>query len=300
MNLKRKPENRIIALTVIIGILVTSIAIIVNFPSETPHSVFNIKGSGYSLLYKTLNAKAITNIGELSEGTFSSHLIIIPLHRELTYREENALLEYAARGATLVILDEHGFSNHLLLKICPEASVQSTPVLDEVNKHGGREHPLVKVHANSSDIITIITFTPAYINAVNCSNNAFIRGETSNYSYTDLDGNNFYSLGEDMKAYTIIYGVKLGKGAIIVMADLEIASNNLLQKADNTELFKTLSEGKVSYIYAETLELSALDRAKLSLISLQIAQHAELELITELILLVIISMVILYVDQKED
>ena len=299
MSSKRKPENRIIALTIIIGILVTSIAIIVNFPSETPHSIFNNGEKGYSLLYQTLNPIAITNLEELVEDESSNHVIIIPLHRELTYREVNTLLKYATRGATLIILDEHGFSNNILPKICPEASIGSTTVLDEVSKHGSREYPLIKVNINGSEAIAIVTFRPAHINLANYSSNVFIRGETSNYSYADPDGNNFYSIGEEMKAYTAVYGVKLKRGAIIVIADLEAASNNLLQKADNIRFFKTLMKDKVLYIYVEALELSALDKAKLSLSSLQIAQHAESELLIELLLLIIVSMVMSYAGQKE-
>lgn len=281
---------RVLVIVLVFFIPISSVALIINLPTETPYSPFNVGVNGYSGVVELLHTSIAYGLGDVPKGFKGS--VLLPLTKELVLHDYGVIKELVEGGVNLVILDEFGYSNNLLKYLGVNAVVVSGVVLDEVFRGSSRYYPLVK-SSFSGRSLELITCRPAYIEVFD-SSYSFI-GTTSNYSYVDLNGDGYYSLGEVMKPYVIIYSRRLGNGSITVVADLDVLSNELLSM--NSLGVKELV-GSPTYLIIGYLNLSSVDYVKYLLTKLPVINYRRdlTSLITSYLIITTLSYTSYYVS----
>ena len=256
-------RDRVLTLMVFVIILVSFLAVIINLPSTTLYSPFNSGDSGYSQLVAVLHAEIMGNVEDIPKDDCSNTAVIIPFnHLVGETRTYSVLRELIAGGATLIIMDESGYSNTLLKYLGVDASVVNQVVLDEVAKLKDRNYPIIEVTVPvGGRTLEFTAFRPAHILLHELAN-VSVLGTTSGYAYADLDGSGYYSLGEVMKHYAVVISQKVGNGTVILISDLDAGSNALISEAGNEEFFKLLTAGRKVYFIVEGLSLEPLDEIK--------------------------------------
>ncbi|MEM2757728.1 MAG: hypothetical protein QW596_04730, partial [Sulfolobales archaeon] len=183
--------------------------------------------------------------------------IVVVLNNELQSSEYSVIEDLLSSGSTVVILDEYGYSNNLLKYLGLDALVVNHVVLDEVFKYGNREYPLLRLGGTE---LNLTTYGPTYIYV---SDSSFVVAETSKYSYIDLNGDGYYSLGESMKSYPVVVQFYVGRGRLVLISDLDVISNGLF---DTNKLALIKLVGTPVYIVINHLVLSNTDYLKYVLI----------------------------------
>ena len=237
---RRTGASRQLLLALALVLAVSILAIIANLPSPTPYSPYNTGSNGYSRLVREVNVRIIGSPVEVEADSPSNITVLVPLTRELDQASASVLQELLARGATVVVLDENGYSNSLLEALGIKARVECWKVLDEVSKLGDRAHPLVRVWLRGeTSPMLLATYLPSYI-TLSTSRGLVGQGYTSSYAYADLDGNMYFSGTDRMGSYTIVAAWRIEGGTLAVIADLDALSNALFSNADNSRLLQSL------------------------------------------------------------
>lgn len=251
---------RELILTFLYVIIVSVLAIVLNMSSQTPYSPYNTGSEGYSRLLEVVaSIEIVRDLNHIEP--FS--VIILPLTREMGNLNSEYLKNLTSAGATVIILDENGYSNKLLKDLGLGIEIRGIKVLDEVSKYRSREYPVIVVKFNNT-ILRIVTYKPSYI----VSSKEFSRevaGFTSDYAYADEDKNGFYTLGEVIGKYMVIYSAFQDKGSLWVVADLDILSNRAIDYLDNKAFIEILANSRKVYIVLEGLNVNLIDIIKYTL-----------------------------------
>ncbi|RLG82189.1 MAG: hypothetical protein DRO40_08290 [Thermoprotei archaeon] len=292
--------SRTIIVVVSMIMIISFLAATVNTPTTTPYSPFNTGDKGYSKLVDVLNAKLENNVMGLSIEEAIRYTIIMPLQKRPVDRDTiDYIGKLLYRGSAVIVFDEQGYSNELIKEIGLNIEVVNQTILDEIRRARNRFYPITRVYiANSSETVLLVFHMPSYI-VVGENRSSYMIGYTSRYAYADLDGNGVYSPGDHMGQYTLVYGVKIGDGLLIIVSDMDIAVNELFE--DNIVFLKKLGYGRELVLYTGYLDLGLLDRLKYGFLELNIiARYGSMEyLFIELMLILSILMMMSYSSKRE-
>jgi len=253
-------------LIIVLSILTTSISIVMNMSSTTPYSPYNTYDDGYSeLLSITDRVTVIRGLKSIENNS----VVFLPIARGMDRARYEWIKDILNRGNTVVILNEAGYINEFMEFIGIRARIEKTKVLDEVHKLDSRVYPLITLEININNSVhmyRVAMYSPSHIVISDVSSAFSTRGTTSVYAYADIDGNNYYSLGEEMGMYITICSFKVGKGELWLISDLDLFSNKLIniENANNRKFLETLVEFRRMYIVIDYLELSPIDIIKYS------------------------------------
>ena len=292
--------SKTIIVVVTMIIIISFLAAIVNTPTATPYSPFNVGSRGYSRLIDILNAKLEDNIKDISIEEATKYAIVMPLQKRIIDRETidyvNKLLH---RGSIVIILDEQGYSNELIKEIGLDIEIVNQTILDEIWRADNRFYPTSKIYmADSNETLPLVLHVPSHI-LMGINRSGYMIGYTSKYAYIDLDGSGNYSLGDQMGQYVLVYGDKIGDGLIVIVSDLDFAINELLD--DNKEFFGKIVYGRELILYTRYLDLGFLDKLKYGFLELNIiARQGSMEyLLIELILILSILIIMSNYSKNE-
>ncbi len=251
--------SRSMVLMVAAAAVIAVVAVVVNVPSSTPYSPYCTGPEGYSDLVNLLNATVINSPSAV--GNASSAVILLPLDRYLSTSTCEELRKLVAGGATLLIADEGGYSNVLLKHLGIRARVANYTVLDEVRKLQDRFRPVINVSLGGGRYVKVVTFRPSYI-VSGVVRGAGILGSTSRYAYADVDGNDLYTLGEVMGKYLVVRSWRVGRGLVVLIADLDALSNSLLSEEGNSAFLTYVARSGRVYLLLHGLDLGGIDELK--------------------------------------
>lgn len=292
--------SRALITIVSIAVIASLLAVVINLPSLTPYSPFNNGPTGYLELVKMINAQAIDVVNDLRGLNGKNVVLIIPLVRELSNETYDSLKKLVSMGSTLIILDEEGYSNDLLKYLGINAGVSNYTVLDEVLKFNDRFHPVIRVlvQRSTNTYIDVVTYRPSYI-IVGSGSMGGIVGSTSNYAYADLDGNEYYSIGEEMKSYIVIHSWNVSRGKVVLISDLDLWSNDLIGKEGNAKLLKYLTNSGRVFLLTSGLKLGFIDEVKYLFMRFRLSRYygSELLPIIGFLILMAVLVVVRYAEE---
>ena len=237
------------------AVAVGSLGFIAELPSTTPYSPFNTGPRGYSLMLSLMDAELLTSLDDFNGS------VIVPLTHELSEEEMAVLSRYVYAGGTVIVLDERGYSNNLLSNyLNVSIVVVPSPIYDYVLNYGSNaSQPLVMAFI-SDENLTCYFGGPASVSVRMTA--AIAVANTSEFSYRDVDRNGFFNLGDRFGPFTVVIGVRVGRGKIFVVTDLDVFSNELIEIADNSGLLKHLTDQEPVGIYLDGLNTSIVDYMK--------------------------------------
>jgi len=294
--------SKALTTVVIIAVLTSLLAVIVDLPSPTPYSPFNNGSLGYSELVEISNAQVISTINDVESLDRGGTVLILPLVKELSNETYSIFKELVSEGLTIIVLDEKGYSNSLLKHLGINAYVSNQTVLDEISKLNDRFHPIIKVliQGGNSSYIDVVMYKPSYIVVSNKVLGGVV-GTTSSYAYADTDGNGYYSIGEVMKSYIVIHSWNVGRGKVVLISDLDLWSNDLIVKEGNAKLLKYIVGSERTFMLTLGLEIGLIDGIKFVFMKFRLSRYygsGLLPLIGFLILMAVL-MVVRYAERGQ-
>lgn len=253
--------DKLLIALIILTLVTSTLAVILNTSTSTPYSPFNSYGNGYSSLVYEVKARITTHINEIDEAVLQRGdcTLILPLDNKLRQKDFDTLGNVLKKGCTVAILDEKGFSNEFLKHLGLEVKIVNVNVFDEISKISSREYPLV-CYENSLERFCVATHKPSYVE-VPSNNTIDLVLKTSRYAYADFDKNGFYSLNDRMGEYIVALKTYVHNGTLWIIADLDVFTNDLLNVDYNKEFLTRIVKGE-PYLCIEYLSIAILDKIK--------------------------------------
>ena len=169
-----------------------------------------------------------------SNGTL---LAIIGPGIEFSQSESSQIRLFLQNGGTVLLADDTGSGNTLLQALNMTERFSPMAIADLYFYSKNPNFPLITEFNPSPitrNLTTLITERPSYIEN---STSARILATSSPFSFIDVNGNGTSSVNETLRPFPIIAEIGLGKGLLILVADPDIFTNQLITMYDNMQLF---------------------------------------------------------------
>ncbi|HEW64202.1 DUF4350 domain-containing protein [Fervidicoccus fontis] len=235
-------KNYIILGTVLF--LIIALFSIYIIPSTSDFSPYNPLYNGLADFVHEFNVTLIpiNSLNNLKQGTV---VFLIGPSKNFTEQEGMEILSYVENGGELVIMDDFGTSNELIKIMNLNGILNGSLLGDLLFMYKSFQLPIVKVNVNGTTLnvyynyATVITSQNSNLNCI---------GESSYFSYLDLNLTGKYLNGYPKGPFCIAYMQNIGKGVVYVFSDSSPFINSMLNLGDNHKLATILISGKIPYL----------------------------------------------------
>ena len=235
-----------------------------DFRSDNP-SWNGIKDMNSS--YAASPLRSLSDLPLLSQG---STLILIP-YLDFSPTELEALHSFVTRGGTLILADDYGFGNKVLIHLGLEARFSGHALLDPLFNHRNKSFPRI-THIIASPITS--NTESLTLNHATCLMNVETGDAlalSSSFSFLDLSGNGSQDEGEPTGPLPVISHHNLGNGKIILISDPSIFINSMENLASNRTFIQNIAAITISQLLVDQSHLppTNLDQTKKLLASVR-------------------------------
>lgn len=263
---------RFVALACIFTVLLTA-AFAYFLPIPDPYHPLNTNWNGCSEIFQTYqNASLLTSYDTPLTNNPGSLLAIIGPNLEFTTNDASMIHTFLEGGGTVLLADNLGTGNQLLEALGVSVRISGQPLADLYFYTRNPEFPITYAFSPSpfTSNLTAIAFNrPSYLLTTN-SSNVTILASSSPFSFIDLDQGHPVA-NETVASYPMIATTNIGKGSLIIIADPNIFTNEMLGLFDNTLLFRNLMHGHSNL----TFDVAHLRTAPLTAYRIQLKQEID-------------------------
>ncbi len=293
-------KSKVLIVFLFLSIVITLVTILLEIPTNTPYSVFNIGDNGYSYVYEKLSLVPVINVSSIDLSSPNDTVVVIPLEHELNNATARFLYDFILKGGMVILLDKNGYSNDFLEEVLGlQIGVVNTTIYDDVfNYEGYRSIPLIRVYFNDENY-TCYFFEPSLIDIEVVSNNVSVLGWSSPYSLQDNDGNKYFNVGDSIGSAPVVVYVRFGSGVLVVFSDPDFLSNKFIVIGDNFRFLDSLihSRGK-RYILLSAINASLHDYLKAYVYGFQFRREYWVRILSEFVVLSLILVLFYYGERS--
>ena len=219
-----------------------------DFRSDNP-SWNGIKDMSSS--YAASPLRSLSDLPLLSQG---STLILIP-YLDFSPTELEALHSFVTRGGTLILADDYGFGNKVLIHLGLEARFSGHALLDPLFNYKNKNFPRIS-HIIASPI-TSNTESLTLNHATSLMNveTGDALALSSSFSFLDLNDNESWDEGEPTGPLPVISHHNLGSGRIILISDPSIFINSMENLASNRTFIQNIAAITISQLLVDQSHL---------------------------------------------
>jgi len=240
----------IVTLTLIFSILF-SLYLVYIIPPAEDYNPENPKWNGLTTLRQQVNATEITNINQLKQiaNPKQTTILILGPEKPYTAEETQTIKEILEKGATLLVADDFGQANTLLEQMQVPCKFTQKMLIDPIFYYGDPKLPRIFDIKNVTWAENIEQLILNYATTLNITEPEIeIVANSSQYSYLDINMNNQQDPEDPTGQQPILAQTRIGEGILILLSDSSIFINAMINKANNTQLLKNLSEGRKVYL----------------------------------------------------
>jgi len=240
----------IIALTLIFSILF-SLYLVYTIPPAEDYNPENPEWNGLTSLKQQTNTTEITNINQLKQIANPKQTTILILGPEKPYtpEETQTIKEILEKGATILVADDFGQANTLLEQMEIPCKFTQKILIDPVFYYKDPKLPIILNIKNTTWTKNIKQLILNYATTLNITGPEIeILANTSQYSYLDINMNEQQDPEDPTGPQPILAQTKIGEGTLILLSDPSIFINVMINKENNTQLLKNISEGRKTYL----------------------------------------------------
>ncbi len=248
--------SKVTIILVIVLIAAITMSIITYVPTTTSFSPYNTYDNGLSVFVNGIGVKP--SIADTNG--IGCRVLVVVAEKPLGRDKINMYKNFAAKGGTLIVFDDAGYTNNLFSDLGLGITIVNKTVLDEVFKENDRFHVKAR-YSIDGHYGYVILYKPGFIEISDLANKRVIL-YSSDYSYVDMDDNGYYTVGEPIGQKYLGVEVASGKGRIIVIADKDIVTNSLIVLENNTLFTKKLIGREDACLDLSELKLGPMDYLK--------------------------------------
>jgi len=261
---------RFVALAGIFTILIAT-AFAYYLPIQDPYHPLNTSWNGCSELFQMYgNTTLLSSYDEAMPS--GSLLAIMGPNLEFTTHDASVIHAFLDAGGTVLLADNFGTGNLLLEALGVNVRISGKPLADLYFYTRNPEFPITYDFSPSpltANLTAIVFNHPSYLVAANSS--ATILASSSPFSFIGLNQGHPVA-NESAASYPVIAISTVGKGSLIVIADPNIFTNEMLSLLDNTLLFRNLMKGHSHLI----IDVAHLRNAPLTSYRIQLKEEFDL------------------------
>jgi hypothetical protein len=261
---------RFIALAGIFTILIAT-AFAYYLPIQESYHPLNTGWNGCSEIFQMYGN---TTLLSSYDGAFPSGslLAIIGPNLDFTTHDASMIHTFLDAGGTVLLADNFGTGNLLLEALGVNVRISGKQLADLYFYTRNSVFPIAYDFSPSpltANLTAIVFNRPSYLLAANSS--VTILASSSPFSFIDL-GQGRPVANESVASYPIIAKSAVGKGSLIVIADPNVFTNEMVGLFDNTLLFRNLMKGHNHLI----IDVAHLRNAPLTSYRIQLKQEFDI------------------------
>jgi len=239
------------------------VALVTLYPVNTDFNTANPDWNGLTdFAQKTKAAEgSLATLANLYDPRNYTLFIIGP-SKNFSQQEAAAVKSFLARGGVVVIMDDFGTANQLLMLLGVNASFSGKLLLDPLLNI---RHPALPVSYWGGKRIAL-----DYATTLNLTDQqgARVIATSSPFSYLDLNLNNHYDKGEPTGPFPVAVELNYGSGRLILVSDSSLPINSMLNREQNLQFALYLAGGRTPAIDNSHWEENLHAEAKRFLLSL--------------------------------
>ncbi len=258
---------------VVVLILVISLLSIWFYPSVQDFMASNNMWNGiknFSSESSANNIDSLDNLPDLlQQGTT---LVLIP-YIKLSGEELSKIRQSVNDGGTLLLMDDYGYGNSVLIYLGLSVRFDSRPLLDPLFNYKNQWMPRITDFTGDIKESGIHVVTLNHATALTGVQGSETLARSSATSFLDTNGDESHGINESNGPFPIAARFRFGQGTIAVVSDPSIMINSMVGRDDNYRFMEYLSShnGQRSSIIVDRSHLTKapLDVSKTRLISTQ-------------------------------
>ena len=219
-------------------------------PIQDAYHPLNTDFNGCSqILQMYQNTTLLTSYDAISSGDPSSLLAIIGPNLEFTTHDSATIRTFLEAGGTVLLADNFGTGNQLLQALGVGVRISGEPIADLYFYTRNPEFPIAydfSPNSLTSNLTAVVFNRPSYLVGANSSSTILV--SSSPFSFIDLDQGHPVA-NETVGSYPMIAISNVGKGSLIVIADPNIFTNEMIGLFDNALLLRNLMRGHSHLIF---------------------------------------------------
>ena len=264
-------KNSFIPVSVVLIVLLVSLVSIWFIPSLQDFMVGNQTWNGMRGITEQLGARTVYSLDETADITDRSVMISIP-YLEYNDAELQYLKDFVLAGNTLLLADDYGYGNDLLIYLGVTVRFSGKPLLDPLFSYKNRWFPTISDFSRNvvaEDVkLVVLNHATALL-----GDNMDAIAWSSSESYLDLNGDGVLNGTDPKGPFPVAGWLSYGAGKIILVSDPSILTNSMMRLYDNQNFVKDLTslggEGTGTLIDASHLTKTSLDLNKSRLTNLR-------------------------------
>lgn len=224
---------------VVVLISVISLVAIWFYPSVHDFMASNTMWNGLKEFRNEFSARQIDSLDDLSNAPENSILVSIP-YLDYTNQELVKIKRFVDNGGTLLLMDDYGYGNSVLVYLGVSVRFSNKPLLDPLFSYKNQYLPRITdfmpgVKENGIGAI-MLNHATTLSNVAESEAIAW----SSEASFLDTDDNGSLDQGEPKGPFTVAAMLRLGKGKLTIVADPSVIINTMVGRDDNYRFIRYL------------------------------------------------------------
>ena len=263
------------------------------FPLTTDFRPQNPFWNGVEEFRQKFSATSLNSLSDLPKGEADSVLLVIPYLR-ISETDIISLRSYIESGSTVILADDFGYGNEVLVSLGVAARFTGAPLVDPLFNHRTSYFPLAIDLEPSPLTLNVSALALNYATTLEGEDLIDV-ARSSAFSYLDTNVDGTRDIDEPVGPFSVAAYTEVGNGRLILLSDPSIFINSMINAEDNEQFVRNLisSAGASPQLFIDASHLppSRLDSAKLNIATMRnfAAQPAPLATFIFVVLLVFLS-----------
>lgn len=180
-------------------------------------------------------------------GPGATFLVISP-QTNYTVPEALTISSFLSRGGHVVVMDDYGDSNSLLLSIGSPVTLDQVPLCQNIDYYQTPSFPVIKNIGNSSLMENVSSLVFDHPVSLNVTGNATIIASTSDRGWLDYNDNDIIEKTEHTGRYPVAAEISYGSGMLTVIGDPDLLINSMQDQGDNKVLASNILASGAVYV----------------------------------------------------
>jgi hypothetical protein len=258
-----EPRKVLLGLTLVIVLLFS--AVVWFYPPTGDFKVKNPFWNGLSSLSqqgKIVILNSLDNLPSIGKG---SSFLVVP-YVQFSDGELAQIKSFVSTGGTLVILDDYGFGNQVLVSLGLNMKFNGQPLLDPLFDYNNKWLPKITDFTTTPLATNVSSIVFNHATALNTTSDISVVAHSSSFSFLDLNSNGIWDSDEPNGPFPVAALTKINQGTVVAVADPSLIINSMVNMDDNLQFIKNAVsvQGNNPQVFVDQTHLpkTPLDEAK--------------------------------------
>jgi len=236
-------------LILVVALIIIAVLLIGRFNfSEADFSMYNPAWNGMTQFSANGSLKQLNKVSDISGVGENTVVMFVSPTINFTEEEVNQVSAFLRRGGKVIVMDDFGTANSLLINLSSPVTLYQLPLCDDESYYRQYSFPVItdiKHSALTDNVSELVLNHPATLNT---TGNTTILASTTELSWLDIDANLWINGAELYGKFPVIASAQYGQGELIVVSDPDVIVNVMLDKGNNSVFASNILKSGTVYM----------------------------------------------------